>query len=1074
MMGVLAVAGLVSGNGQAQTLGIYPGAAASADADRLSDVEELTLGTDPNLTDTDGDFISDSDELLITGTDPLVVDSDLDGLTDYEEWMALVPKLWDVDGNGLLDIDPLGVHPPGTQDDYSPYADVWWTNGHLTDYDGEGISDREEITFGNFGRFYYMRAYVDWPNGEGETYDNEAWDGPGLWDPTDYDRDGLNAAEEAILQTDPYDPDTDGDGLQDGLDANFANALLVDTDSNGISDHDELMYYAYAGPHFGSEENLAGAMQTALGTSALGYTLDWDGDGMSNVWEIAHGLNPVDTLDAYDDPDGDFLLNFEEYDARTDPQAALSTVSQSVMIQEVDPLTQLPQTRAAVNDYEAVTGLPLPAGLVRDNGQLSIHQYEDDWDGDGTKNRDEILGTPVRNPRYNDVLDSDGDGLFDTWEVRMGLDKTSADEDADSVPDGSDDFDGDGLTNQAEQTANTNPLLADTDGDGLPDAWEVAKYLDPVRADQDGDSIGDAADNFDTDSLTNEEELAAGTNPLSADTDGDGLRDDWELAYQLNPLSSAGIHGGAGDADGDGFSNAAEFNAGSSPQSNESTPPATFTFRTWAANGESYNDNPEKYETWVFSPSMSNQEKEYTIDPEDESEPYNTANEAAEWMETTMAGRDYAGASVSPTTFYNPDVVPAPEARWVGLTPYPVSAQADFRWLGHEFYANYRRVRLEVTQPVAVAESRSYVVLAETEVPNSLQAVGSVTFTLAAGQTKANVTLSPLLGVYGVSVASDGKTLVMEPGAPTLTSTSGYMKRAVYLVAFGVQSASIRKGLFTFVVPDLNNGATGTLELYFRKKGSSSEDVLVRTLSNVSPGQTSMVLDHFMNQDPSPLDGHNAKQYDRVKARWISGSFNQTSGDHPLDVHAVEVLARRRLSNYFSPSWLGTWGGNTLQKGVYAANQFPSGLRHVSLKTQFLNSIDPMNEGLGMDGGSVLRLHVRAAQTGYNRVSYLNGSDHGYIEKPDRDQDNASSPSVRLLRATSVAVRTNADRLVYDDELYIPEFSIRSVDDSGGLNNNTDQIDIWRGQGDQALLSVVNNFGDSRRRTCLKIIRPTP
>ncbi|HEY1053267.1 MAG TPA: hypothetical protein VGE39_26030, partial [Prosthecobacter sp.] len=213
MMGVLAVAGLVSGSAQAQTLGIYPGAAASADADRLSDAEETTLGTNPNLVDTDGDFISDSDEVLITGTDPLLADSDMDGLTDYEEWMALVPKLWDVDKNGMLDIDPLGVHPPETQDDISPYSDVWWTNGHLTDYDGEGIPDREEITFGNFDRFYYMRAYVDWPNGEGETYDNEAWDGPGLWDPTDHDRDGLNAAEEAILQTDPYDPDTDGDGL---------------------------------------------------------------------------------------------------------------------------------------------------------------------------------------------------------------------------------------------------------------------------------------------------------------------------------------------------------------------------------------------------------------------------------------------------------------------------------------------------------------------------------------------------------------------------------------------------------------------------------------------------------------------------------------------------------------------------------------------------------------------------------------------------------------------------------------------------------------------------------------------
>jgi len=189
-------------------------------------------------------------------------------------------------------------------------------------------------------------------------------------------------------------------------------------------------------------------------------------------------------------------------------------------------------------------------------------------------------------------------------------------------------------------------------------------------------------------------------------------------------------------------------------------------------------------------------------------------------------------------------------------------------------------------------------------------------------------------------------------------------------------------------------------------------------------------------------------------------------------VHAVEVLSRRRLSNYFSPEWTGTWGGSLLSKGVYPAGNFPAGLANVDRMTEFLNATDPLNEGLAMDGNTVIRYQVQNAQAGFNLVLYLNGVESGYIEKPDRDQDNASSPNVQLLRDTSVAVRTNADRLAYDDEVYVPEFSIRTVDDSGGLGGNTDQIDIWRGQGDQTLKATVDNFG-IRRRTCLKII-PTP
>ena len=89
----------------------------------------------------------------------------------------------------------------------------------------------------------------------------------------------------------------------------------------------------------------------------------------------------------------------------------------------------------------------------------------------------------VHNPKYaaailrssiDDLkggIDIDKDGLLDSWEIEHFGDLTSQS--------GSDDYDGDGLTNAQEQNLETWPTLVDSDGDGYSDLVEVQAGSDP-------------------------------------------------------------------------------------------------------------------------------------------------------------------------------------------------------------------------------------------------------------------------------------------------------------------------------------------------------------------------------------------------------------------------------------------------------------------------------------------------------------------------------------------------------------------------------------------------------------------
>ncbi|MBW8245293.1 hypothetical protein K1F50_21025, partial [Muricauda oceani] len=121
--------------------------------------------------------------------------------------------------------------------------------------------------------------------------------GPGC----DDDGDGLTNGEEAILGTDPLNPDTDGDGVDDGQEVANSNDPL-----DPCSPFRAPGYTGYDA------------------SNAIWSAADCDGDGVTNGDEVANGTDPyyvvvdsdndgvMDTQDLDDDNDG--ILDVDEYD----------------------------------------------------------------------------------------------------------------------------------------------------------------------------------------------------------------------------------------------------------------------------------------------------------------------------------------------------------------------------------------------------------------------------------------------------------------------------------------------------------------------------------------------------------------------------------------------------------------------------------------------------------------------------------------------------------------------------------------------------------------------------------------
>ncbi len=191
------------------------GEAGDLDQDGLSNGDEVLLGSDPRVADSDGDSVVDT---LEAGENPRQPrDTDGDGTADLLDE--------DDDNDGVptrLEVYRKGELPQDTDTDADGvpnYLDA--------DDDNDGRPTREEDANGN-GRWSDDDSDLD---GEPDYLDSDDRDGH-----SDDDGDGLSNSQERTLGSNPTGRDTDQDGIHDALEIGLDEDNPLDSDADGIAD----------------------------------------------------------------------------------------------------------------------------------------------------------------------------------------------------------------------------------------------------------------------------------------------------------------------------------------------------------------------------------------------------------------------------------------------------------------------------------------------------------------------------------------------------------------------------------------------------------------------------------------------------------------------------------------------------------------------------------------------------------------------------------------------------------------------------------------------------------------------
>ena len=113
---------------------------------------------------------------------------------------------------------------------------------------------------------------------------------------------------------------------------------------------------------------------------------DSDGDELPDGWEVRHGLDPVDRVDAKDDADGDGLWNHTEYRVSSDPRSG-----------DTD-------SNGRPDALDDTDGDRVPNVVEQETPELDPVQADSDGDGvpDGGGDADADAGTNAQEPAQGD------------------------------------------------------------------------------------------------------------------------------------------------------------------------------------------------------------------------------------------------------------------------------------------------------------------------------------------------------------------------------------------------------------------------------------------------------------------------------------------------------------------------------------------------------------------------------------------------------------------------------------------------------------------------------------------------
>ena len=384
--------------------------------------ESISIESVEILFDADHDYRGDIEIKLISpaGTESVLANQRSDSGNDYNNWVFTSVRHWDEDsiGNWTLKVRDQSSPDEGT---WNSWKLMIHGSELITDSDEDGLLDSEETSDG------YGTDPYDW----------------------DSDDDGLGDGMEVLtLGTDPLSNDSDLDGLDDYDEINnhTTNPLSNDTDSDGLLDWDEIYIHL---------------------TNPLQFDEDADSDG----WYWFEDCNDSDSTI---NPDvGESLNGLDDN--------CINGIDEGYELMDSD--------QDGLNDW-------------KEYHTYGTNHYAADTDGDGLQDRDEIE-IYFSDPLVSDP-DNDSDGFH--WFLDCNDSNPAINPDASETLDGIDedcdelidegyefvDSDSDGLSDHAEyHIYSTLWYDNDSDDDGLSDGAEIWIHLsDPLLADFDSDADG--------------------------------------------------------------------------------------------------------------------------------------------------------------------------------------------------------------------------------------------------------------------------------------------------------------------------------------------------------------------------------------------------------------------------------------------------------------------------------------------------------------------------------------------------------------------------------------------------------